>query len=195
MCANQVVSAAMIMKHTLFPLALAEDVERRCRRHGIMGWIARGRFFLAEPQYRTLFWWRLSTEGGAPLSSFFRRCYLRSSRRSGLEINTPSLGSGVIMPHWGRILLHARRIGSDLYVFHNVTVGHDYTSGIPEIGNDVFLGTGATILGNITIGDHVVVGAGSVVLEDVPACSMVAGNPARLVRRIEPDHIARMIGY
>jgi acetyltransferase-like isoleucine patch superfamily enzyme len=40
-----------------------------------------------------------------------------------------------------------------------------------------------------------VVGAGSVVLEDVPACSMVAGNPARVVRRIEPDHIARMIGY
>jgi acetyltransferase-like isoleucine patch superfamily enzyme len=48
---------------------------------------------------------------------------------------------------------------------------------------------------NITIGDHVVVGAGSVVLEDVPACRRVAGNPARLVRRIEPDHIARMIGY
>ncbi|PZR77583.1 MAG: N-acetyltransferase [Chthoniobacterales bacterium] len=45
------------------------------------------------------------------------------------------------------------------------------------------IGSGATILGGVTIGEHAVVGAGSVVVRDVPAHSTVAGNPARLLRR------------
>lgn len=174
--------------------ALAEDLERRCRKHGLSGRWARWRFFLAEPQYRTLFWWRSWREGGLR-SPVFRRLYLRSSRRSGLEINTDSLGGGVIMPHWGRIILNAESIGRDLYVLHNVTVGNDYVTGRPVIGHDVFLGTGSTVLGSVRIGDHVLVAAGSMVLSDIPPCSMVAGNPARVVRPIDPDHIPRMIGY
>ncbi len=174
--------------------ALAVDIERRCRRHAVRGQLARLRFFLAEPQYRTLFWWRLAATGGAA-SGLCRRLYLRSSRRSGLEINTGSLGGGLIAPHWGRILLNAESIGRDLYVFHHVCVGHDYTTGRPVIGDDVFLGTGASVLGKVAIGDHVVIGAGSVVVQDVPSCSLVAGNPARVLRQIEPDHISRMIGY
>jgi len=174
--------------------ALSADMERRCRRHNLTTSWARWRFFLAEPQYRTLFWWRLARAGG-PLSSLFRRLYLRSSRSSGLEINTRELGGGVIMPHWGRIILNAESIGRDLYVLHNVTVGNDYTTGLPVLGDDVFLGTGCTVLGAICIGDHVVVGAGSTLMTDVPSCSLVAGNPAKVVRSIETDYIRRMIGY
>lgn len=174
--------------------ALTADVERRCRRHALRGGLARWRFFLAEPQYRTLFWWRLASSG-RPWSGLCRRLYLRSSRRSGLEINTDSLGGGVIMPHWGRIILNAESIGRDLYVLHNVTIGNDYTTGRPVIGDDVFLGTGCTVLGGIRIGDHVLIGAGSTVLSDIPSCSLVAGNPAKVLRAIEPDHISRMIGY
>lgn len=175
---------------------LAMDIGRRCRKRGLKGRARRLAFFLAEPQYRTLLWWRLSAD--CPSTSargIFRRLYLRSSRRSGLEINTPSLGGGLIMPHWGRIILNAESIGDDLYALHNVTVGNDYVTGRPVLGNDVFLGVGSCVLGSVTIGDHVVVAAGSVVLDDVRPCTVVAGNPARVVRDIPPDHIARMIGY
>ena len=48
------------------------------------------------------------------------------------------------------------------------------------------IGSGATILPNITIGEHAIVGAGSVVTKDVPAHSIVAGNPAKFVRSIKP---------
>ena len=48
------------------------------------------------------------------------------------------------------------------------------------------VGTGATILANVTIGENAIVGAGSVVTKDVPANSIVAGNPAKVLRRIEP---------
>lgn len=52
-----------------------------------------------------------------------------------------------------------------------------------EIGDDVWLGSGAIVLGGVRIGDGAIVGAGSVVTEDVPAFGVVVGNPARTVRR------------
>jgi serine acetyltransferase len=174
---------------------LRADIARRARKSGLEG-IAASFYFRQQTQHRTLLWYRLRE---AARSSFVRavcdRLYLRSSRQSGLEILTSSLGGGVIMPHWGRIVLNAESIGSDLYVFHNVTIGDDYVSGKPTIGSDVFLGTGSTVIGKITVGDHVMVAAGSVVVDDVPTCSVVAGNPAKVVREIAPGRISEIIGY
>lgn len=51
------------------------------------------------------------------------------------------------------------------------------------VGHDVWLGTGAMVMPGVTIGDGVIVGAGAVVTKDVPAYSIVAGNPARVVKR------------
>jgi acetyltransferase-like isoleucine patch superfamily enzyme len=56
------------------------------------------------------------------------------------------------------------------------------------IGNDVWVGTRAIILHGVTIGDGAVVGAGSVVTKDVPQHSIVAGNPARVIRARFPNH-------
>lgn len=174
---------------------LRADVARRARKRGLQGMPA-WRFFRAEPQNKTLAWYRLKHAARfAAVRALCNRLYLRSSRRSGLEILAGELGGGVIMPHWGRIILNADSIGSDLYVFHNVTVGNDYVHGRPRIGSDVLLGAGSIVVGNITVGDHVIVAAGSVVVRDVPSCSLVAGNPARVSRRIDPDEISRIIGY
>lgn len=56
------------------------------------------------------------------------------------------------------------------------------------IGNDVWVGTRAIILHGVTVGDGAVIGAGSVVTRDVPPYSIVAGNPARLIRERFPTH-------
>lgn len=60
--------------------------------------------------------------------------------------------------------------------------GHPHTKGPTVIGNDVWLGFGSTVLSGVTIGHGAVVGAGAVVARDVEPYSIVAGNPARLVR-------------
>lgn len=54
-----------------------------------------------------------------------------------------------------------------------------------RIGNNVWIGGGAIILPGVTIGDHSVIGAGSVVVHDVPAAKVVAGNPVRILRDID----------
>jgi len=65
-------------------------------------------------------------------------------------------------------------------VMHNVTIGTNMTGGAPRIGNDVFIGCGATILGEITIGDGVRIASNSLVISDVPAGAMAMGVPAKV---------------
>ena len=175
---------------------IRRDAARRLRKYPGAGKLWLARHYRENPQYLTLLYHRLSTGmRSAAARRLFSALYKRSSSRTGLEILTPSLGGGVIMPHWGRMVLNARSIGDDLYLLHNVTIGNDYRTGTPVIGSGVFIGTGAIILGGIEIGDNVLIAAGSVVLSSMPPGSLVAGNPARVVRSLEPGEITGLIGY
>jgi len=72
--------------------------------------------------------------------------------------------------------------------------GHPATRGDVVIGNDVWIGDGATVLSGVHIGDGAVVGARAVVTSDVPPYGIVAGNPAQLVRtRFSADEIATLL--
>jgi len=174
---------------------LRADVERRARRRGLTG-TAAWRLFWAEPQNRTLAWHRWSEAAySSALRALCHRLYLRSSRRSGLEILTSDLGGGVILLHWGRIILNAASIGRDFCVCHGVTIGNDFVTGRPRIGSEVLLGAGSIVIGNISVGDNVIVAAGSVVVSDIPSSSLVAGNPARVLRTLGPGEARRRIGY
>ena len=95
---------------------------------------------------------------------------------------------------------HLITIGNDVTITHALVLVHDATTkralgytklGRVIIGNNVFVGWGATILANIKIGDNVIIGAGSVVTKDVPDNSVVAGNPAQIVSSYY-DYIIKM---
>lgn len=80
-------------------------------------------------------------------------------------------------------------IGGHTLVARGATIlSHDYTRSIrttTHIGKCCLIGVNAIVLPGITIGDHVVIGAGSVVTSDIPSQSLVAGNPARVLRQIQ----------
>jgi len=101
---------------------------------------------------------------------------------------TASIGRNLRLPHGGHgVVIHSSScIGDDVTIAHNVTLGaKDDGGGAPRIGDDAFLCTGAILIGPITIGEAAVVGAGAVVLQDVPPGALAVGVPARMVAR---DH-------
>ena len=101
--------------------------------------------------------------------------------------NHARIGGGLYLPHGNVVVDGIVHIGRNCVIAPWVTVGVVESVAGPTIGDDVYIGTGAKILGNIRIGDSVRVGANAVVLEDVPANVTVAGVPARVVRRHEVD--------
>jgi serine O-acetyltransferase len=155
----------------------------------------RVRHYYGYIQYRALLYYRLLRIFRFPgLCHLFSALYRHYSLKSGVELACDVEG-GVIMPHWGRIRIDAKSVGKDLYILQNVTIGDDYKTGRPGIGNDVFVGTGSVVVGDIRVGDHVVIGALSFVNKDIPSCTIVAGSPATVIREIEPGYVGEMTGY
>ena len=89
------------------------------------------------------------------------------------------VGGGFVLRHGqGVVVSWKSRIGSGCELHQHVTLG-EKSGHAPTLGNNVTIGANAVVLGHVHIGDGATVGAGSVVLRDVPAGSVVAGNPAR----------------
>ena len=99
-----------------------------------------------------------------------------------------TLGSDFHIIHAeGSLSIHPEVIiGDRCGVMHNVTIGTNMGPGAPVIGDDVFIGVNATVLGRIRIGDRVHIGANTAVTTNVPSDSMVIGSPARIYPRLTP---------
>lgn len=108
------------------------------------------------------------------------------SERFAVDIHPAArLGNGIMIDHaTGLVIGETAVVGNDVSILHSVTLGG---SGCqqgdrhPKIGDGVLLAAGAKVLGNITVGEGVKVGAGSLVLESVPDHVTVAGVPAKIV--------------
>ena len=97
-----------------------------------------------------------------------------------------TIGKGTKFPHCALgCLFHPESIiGENCKILHGVTLGgRGGHNGLPIIGNNVWIGTHAIILGNVRIGDNAIIGAGAVVLKDVEPNSVVAGNPAKFIKK------------
>lgn len=109
-------------------------------------------------------------------------------KKYGIEIFTNmNIGKGLVIGHWGRIVINGDAvIGEQLMITHNVTIGRDIRGkrkGVPTIGNRVAIRTNSTVVGNITIGDDVLIAPNTFVNFDVPSHSIVIGNPAKIISR------------
>lgn len=127
------------------------------------------------------------------VASLVRAVRLNYLRMLGVTIGTNtmiSLGAKIDI-HKGKVI-----IGDNCLITHGtIILSHDGSlrlidpgadrAGKVVIGNNVFVGVNAIILRNVTIGDNSVVAAGAVVTKDVPPASVVAGNPARVIRMLQ----------
>lgn len=107
---------------------------------------------------------------------------------TGIEIHPGAkIGRRCYIDHgMGVVIGETAEIGDDVLMYHSVTLGavtNERVKRHPTIGNNVMLGAGAVILGNIKIGDNSKIGANSVVLKDIPENSTAVGAPARIISR------------
>ena len=110
------------------------------------------------------------------------------SEKTGIGLNDNlNLGKGLVIGHWGRIVMNTvAEFGNEIMLTHNVTIGRDVRGkrkGSPKIGNRVCIRSNSTVVGNITIGDDVLIAPNTFVNFDVPSHSVVIGNPATIHHR------------
>lgn len=105
----------------------------------------------------------------------------RIMKRHGCEIlvGSDTIGPGLYIPHPVGVVLSPAELGRNVSVIHAVTVGMGPDGRFPRIGDEVFIGAGARIIGDIELGDGAKIGANAVVVKDVPPGTSVGGVPAR----------------
>ena len=112
----------------------------------------------------------------------------RTRKRTGIEIHPAAvIGKGLFIDHGSGVVIgETTIIGDNVTLYQGCTLGgtgKEHGKRHPNIGNNVTVGSGAKVLGPITIGDNSKIGAGSIVLKDVPPNCTVVGNPGRIVRK------------
>lgn len=112
-----------------------------------------------------------------PLLNLFHRW---ATQRAAIDLpKSISIGPGFRITHgWGMVFNKDAVLGSNVTVMHGVTLGGK-DGCYPHIGNNVFIGAHAIVLGRVSVGDGAIIGPGCVVTKDVSAGTTVVGNPQR----------------
>lgn len=129
--------------------------------------------FVLYPEFRSVVYYRIRNRFRLLPSLFFKgqtSCYITS----------PAIGEGLTILHGYSTIINCESMGKNNIVFQQVTIGWSKEKK-PVIGDDCVFCCGCLVLGGIKIGNNVTIGAGAVVVKDVPDDVIVAGNPAKII--------------
>ena len=136
------------------------------------------KIFIKFKEYRNLFYYRVGP--AHHLLSWAFPGY------DHLQITTPrgSIGGGLIIQHGFATIISAERIGENCKIYQQVTIGYNHALKAPMLGDNVEVCCGAKSIGGVTIGSNVIIGANAVVNKDVPDNCVVAGIPAKIIKKL-----------
>lgn len=111
----------------------------------------------------------------------------RARKRTGIEIHPGAkIGKGLFIDHgMGVVIGETTEIGDNCTIYHHVTLGangKELGKRHPTLGNNILVGAGAKVLGSFKVGSHSKIGAGAVVLSEVPPYSTAVGVPAKIIK-------------
>lgn len=161
-------------------VTLRSDITRKQKQLSINipRFIALLYFLHNDAWFRSWFYYRIGPVADLLISWYRPGC------NSLLISKYTKIGKSCLFAHPYSTVINAVSIGDNFSFIHCTTIGNDKGKS-PVIGNNVSLGANVTIIGDVHIGNNVKVGAGSVVVKDVPDNCVVAGNPAKIIRKIE----------
>lgn len=125
-------------------------------------------------------------------NNIWKRYYIHKLKRlenkTGISLeNNMSIGDGLIIGHWGNIIINGQaQFGNQVFITHGVTIGRDIRgkrAGVPTFGDRVCIRANSTVVGNVHIGNDVLIAPNTFVNFDVPDHSIVIGNPASIHHR------------
>lgn len=121
------------------------------------------------------------------VATILRHRFWSVTSGADIQLNS-SIGGGLLIPHSNGIVIHPNaQIGINCLMMSQVVLGTTQSQEAPIIGSHVDIGTGAKILGNISIGDYAKIGANAVVLAHVPPGATAVGVPAKIIARNSPN--------
>lgn len=139
------------------------------------------RLIINSLPFRNVFYFRMGFD------SRLLKWYTRDLQGLHIMMNRDSIGGGMVVWHGDATNIKAKSIGKNFEVWQNVTVGVSRqfdNSTRPVIGDNVKICASAIVCGDITIGNNVTIGAGSVVFKSIPDNCIVIGNPARIIKQL-----------
>jgi serine O-acetyltransferase len=150
------------------------------------------KYLLFNASFKITFWFRIGCYLKSKrnifskvLYAFVFMIYKHCQFKTGIQMPIgTNVGNGLCFPHFSCIVIFDECIiGKNCTVFQGVTIGakRGRNGGSPQIGDNVVISPGSKIIGKITIGNNVMIGANSVVVKDVPDNVVVAGNPAKVI--------------
>jgi len=130
--------------------------------------------------YRFGHWfYKRKLRGIAKIISIFNRLFF-----SVWLPSSASIGKNFTLGYWGLgVVIHSNtQIGDNVTISQNVTIGRNFgDKKVPVIGNDVYIGAGSVVFGEISIGNNVIIGSNSLINKSIPDNSTVVGNPFRII--------------
>lgn len=169
-------------------MTYSEYLKRDMVRYGLSGFkgLLRG---LVIPGFLYIYIFRKISYRKKGIAVTFYKIILKSlSFVFGFQIPPQTkIGYGFYLGHHGHVIVNPDAvIGNNCALSPGVTIGlnvRGLRKGCPVLGNKVYVGTNAVLIGNITIGDDVLIAPNSFVNSDIPSHSVVVGNPAKIISR------------
>lgn len=183
---------------TNFATTIKADLFRYGGLSGCRGLIKAWR----KPGFRYIYFLRKTQNcrKSTPIWFFYRLLLERCTRRYGFQIPwSTKIGPGFYIGHFGTIVVNQEAIiGKNCNIAHLVTIGQanrGMRKGCPVIGDNVWIGTGAVVVGSITIGSNVLIAPNAYVNIDIPSHSIVVGNPCKIIPKENPceDYICNTL--
>ena len=141
------------------------------------------------PSFKVILNYRIAHKQKNHISGFWARFLSqRAARKTGIEIHPgATIGKGFFIDHGSGVIIGETAIvGDNVTLYQGVTLGgtgKETGKRHPTIGDNVMISAGAKVIGSFTVGENSKIGAGSVVLEEVPPNCTVVGVPGRVVKR------------
>lgn len=142
-----------------------------------LGWWKVYNEFVSFAEFRTVFYFRMGR-----WTKLIKWLFPKPEMRLAFDCKSKDVGGGLFIQHGYCSDVSVRSIGENFWLNQRCTLGYQ-GNGCPTVGNNVRVGVGAIIIGDVHIGDNVNIGAGAVVVKDVPSNTTVVGQPSRYISR------------